>query len=173
MTSTSAARAAVTQGMVPSRRYIPGASSTALTGCAPSRRDVVRCEIPTVVNARPSPIATSHRRARSLSGRGLQPADARVVLRQDEDRRQAPARELRVALHQEGPGTARCRQIPPTSDQRVRAGTTQALQSSSGHFSPSSAGPSARASSRHEAFDRAPARRRARSRPASLSGRDS
>ena len=57
----------MTQGIVPSRRYRPGVISAAFTGCAPSRREVVRCEIPTVVNALPWPIAVSQRAATSFS----------------------------------------------------------------------------------------------------------
>ena len=70
------ASAAVTQGIVPSSRYRPGPASTTRIACAPSRREVVRCEIPTVATASPSPMARSQRSAVGLSGRRQQPADA-------------------------------------------------------------------------------------------------
>ena len=54
VTKTSARSAAVTQGMAPSSRKLPGPISVATSAWAPSRREVVSWEMPTVAKALPA-----------------------------------------------------------------------------------------------------------------------
>ena len=102
VTRSCARWAAVTQGMAPSNRKRSRRDLDGRRGLAPSRRDVVRCEMPTVTKARPAPISPSQCAAVGLAPGLDQPANGCIVLRKNENRGETSGRELGVSLHEQG-----------------------------------------------------------------------